>query len=389
MTLNSFQFNTTPGLRYGRGKAKDSCKEISNKLGQSILFITDKGLMSLGLTEQTLKELKKISSVEIFDDVEADPSKKTLLKAIEVGKKIKATGVIGFGGGSSMDVAKLTALILGSGENLEEAWGVANAKGPRLPLVLIPTTAGTGSEVTPVSIITVGEEEKKGVSSSIILPDLAILDPDLTLGLPAGTTAATGIDAMVHAIEAYASSSKNNNPISKMLSVEALKLLGGSIEKAVFEGSNVEARGNMLIGAMLAGKAFANSPVAAVHALAYPIGGTFHVSHGLSNSLVLPYVLRFNSVDSKASKDYAELAPYVFPEIDTNRGAQSVCAEFIDKLESLSKKLGLPQKLREVDIPKNACEKMAKDAMKQTRLLVNNPREVTEKDALNIYHSAW
>ena len=389
MTLNSFQFNTTPGLRYGSGQAKDSCKEISNKLGQSILFITDKGLMSLGLTEQTLKELKKISSVEIFDDVEADPSKKTLLKAIEVGKKIKATGVIGFGGGSSMDVAKLTALILGSGENLEEAWGVANAKGPRLPLVLIPTTAGTGSEVTPVSIKTVGEEEKKGVSSSIILPDLAILDPDLTLGLPAGTTAATGIDAMVHAIEAYASSSKNNNPISKMLSVEALKLLGGSIEKAVFEGSNVEARGNMLIGAMLAGKAFANSPVAAVHALAYPIGGTFHVSHGLSNSLVLPYVLRFNSVDSKASKDYAELAPYVFPEIDTNRGAQSVCAEFIDKLESLSKKLGLPQKLREVDIPKNACEKMAKDAMKQTRLLVNNPREVTEKDALNIYHSAW
>ena len=389
MTLNSFQFNTTPGLRYGSGQSKDCCKEISNKLGQSILFITDKGLMSLGLTEQTLKELKKISSVEIFDDVEADPSKKTLLKAIEVGKKIKATGVIGFGGGSSMDVAKLTALILGSGENLEEAWGVANAKGPRLPLVLIPTTAGTGSEVTPVSIITVGEEEKKGVSSSLILPDLAILDPDLTLGLPAGTTAATGIDAMVHAIEAYASSSKNNNPISKMLSVEALKLLGGSIEKAVFEGSNVEARGNMLIGAMLAGKAFANSPVAAVHALAYPIGGTFHVSHGLSNSLVLPYVLRFNSVDSKASKDYAELAPYVFPEIDTNRGAQSVCAEFIDKLESLSKKLGLPQKLREVDIPKNACEKMAKDAMKQTRLLVNNPREVTEKDALNIYHSAW
>ena len=389
MTLNSFQFNTTPGLRYGSGQAKDSCKEISNKLGQSILFITDKGLMSLGLTEQTLKELKKISSVEIFDDVEADPSKKTLLKAIEVGKKIKATGVIGFGGGSSMDVAKLTALILGSGENLEEAWGVANAKGPRLPLVLIPTTAGTGSEVTPVSIITVGEEEKKGVSSSLILPDLAILDPNLTLGLPANTTAATGIDAMVHAIEAYASSSKNNNPISKMLSIEALKLLGGSIEKAVFEGSNVEARGNMLIGAMLAGKAFANSPVAAVHALAYPIGGTFHISHGLSNSLVLPYVLRFNSVDSKASKDYAELAPYVFPEIDTNKGAQSVCAEFIDKLESLSKKLGLPQKLREVDIPKNACEKMAKDAMKQTRLLVNNPREVTEKDALNIYQSAW
>mgnify|MGYP001341563731 CR=1 FL=1 len=389
MILNNFQFNTTPGLRFGSGQAKTSCKEIIDKLGSRILFITDKGLMSLGLTKPTIEEIKKKSSIEVFDDVEADPSQKTLLKAIEIGRKIKATGVIGFGGGSSMDVAKLSALILGSNEDLEKAWGVSNAKGPRLPLVLVPTTAGTGSEVTPISIITVGEEEKKGVSSPIILPDLAILDPELTLGLPAGTTAATGIDAMVHAIEAYASSNKNNNVISKMLAVEALKLLGSSIEKAVFEGTNIEARGNMLIGAMLAGKAFANSPVAAVHALAYPIGGTFHVSHGLSNSLVLPYVLRFNSVDSKAVKDYAELAPYVFPNLDISKGAQAVCAEFIDKLEDLSKRLGLPQKLREVDIPKEACKKMAKDAMKQTRLLVNNPREVTETDALNIYQSAW
>jgi alcohol dehydrogenase class IV len=389
MTLNSFQFNTTPGIRFGSGLAKSSCEEISKKLGPRILFITDKGLMSLGLTKPTINTLSNKCSIEIFDDVEADPSKKTLLSAIEVGKKFKATGVVGFGGGSSMDVAKLVALILGSNEDLELAWGVSNAKGPRLPLVLVPTTAGTGSEVTPIAIITVGEEEKKGVSSSIILPDLAILDPELTLGLPAVTTAATGIDAMVHAIEAYASTNKNNNPISKMMAIEALKLLGGSIEKAVLNGSNVEARGNMLIGAMLAGKAFANSPVAAVHALAYPIGGTFHVSHGLSNSLVLPHVLRFNSIDAKAAKDYSELAQYVFPDLDINKGTQAICAEFIYKIEDLSKRLGLPQKLREVDIPKEACEKMASDAMKQTRLLVNNPREVTQIDALNIYKSAW
>ena len=390
MNLNNFTFNTTSGIRFGSGMSVSSSQEICKILGSNILFITDKDLMSLKLTEPTLNELKKFSSkVEIFEDVEADPSLKTLLNSIEIGKKMKATGVIGFGGGSSMDVAKLTSLILGSDENIEEAWGVSNAKGPRLPLVLVPTTAGTGSEVTPISIITVGEEEKKGVSSPIILPDVAILDPDLTIGLPAHTTAATGIDAMVHAIEGYASANKNNNPISKMLSIEALKLLGGSIEKAVFDGSNIEARGNMLIGAMLAGKSFANSPVAAVHALAYPIGGTFHVSHGLSNSLVLPYVLRFNSADNKATKDYAELAPYVFPDININQGNQAVCSEFIDRMESLSKKLGLPQKLREVNIPKEACIKMAKDAMKQTRLLVNNPREVTEKDALNIYESAW
>ena len=389
MTLNSFNFNTTAGLRFGSGQAKNSCEEIFNKLGSRILFITDKGLMSLGLTKPTIEELKKMGSVEIFGEVESDPSQKTLLKAIEIGKKFKATGVVGFGGGSSMDVAKLVALILGSNEDLEQAWGVANAKGPRLPLVLVPTTAGTGSEVTPVAIITVGEEEKKGVSSSIILPDLAILDPELTLGLPARTTAATGIDAMVHAIEAYASTNKNNNLISKMIAIEALKLLGKSIETAVLDGSNLEARGNMLIGSMLAGKAFANSPVAAVHALAYPIGGTFHVSHGLSNSLVLPYVLRFNSVDAKAAKYYSELAQYVFPDLDINKGTQAVCAEFINTLEDLSKRLGLPQKLREVNIPNEACKKMASDAMKQTRLLVNNPREVTETDALNIYQAAW
>ena len=390
MSLNNFTFNTTSGIRFGNGTSKSCVSEISQKLGQNILFITDKDLMSLKLTEPTLIELNKLSSkVEVFQDVEADPSLKTLMNAIEIGKKNKITGVIGFGGGSSMDVAKLTSLILGSNENIEEAWGVSNAKGPRLPLILVPTTAGTGSEVTPISIITVGEEEKKGVSSPIILPDIAILDPELTVGLPAHTTAATGIDAMVHAIEGYASANKNNNPISKMIAVEALKLLGGSIEKAVFEGSNIEARGNMLLGAMLAGKSFANSPVAAVHALAYPIGGTFHVSHGLSNSLVLPYVLRFNSVDNKATKDYSELAPFLFPDIDTSKGSQAICKEFIDRLENLSKKLGLPQKLREVNIPKEACKKMASDAMKQTRLLVNNPREVTENDALNIYEAAW
>ena len=390
MSLNNFTFNTTSGIRFGNGTSKSCVSEISQKLGPNILFITDKDLMSLKLTEPTLIELNKLSSkVEVFQDVEADPSLKTLMNAIEIGKKNKITGVIGFGGGSSMDVAKLTSLILGSNENIEEAWGVSNAKGPRLPLILVPTTAGTGSEVTPISIITVGEEEKKGVSSPIILPDIAILDPELTVGLPAHTTAATGIDAMVHAIEGYASANKNNNPISKMIAVEALKLLGGSIEKAVFEGSNIEARGNMLLGAMLAGKSFANSPVAAVHALAYPIGGTFHVSHGLSNSLVLPYVLRFNSVDNKATKDYSELAPFLFPDIDISKGRQAICKEFIDRLENLSKKLGLPQKLREVNIPKEACKKMASDAMKQTRLLVNNPREVTENDALNIYEAAW
>lgn len=387
--MQNFQFNTTSGLRFGEGSSISSCNEIINKLGSNIFFITDNGLMSLGLTKPIISEIEKKSQVKIFDKVEVDPSRSTLFDAINEAKLFKATGVIGFGGGSSMDIAKLVALILGSNEDLDEAWGVENAKGPRLPLVLIPTTAGTGSEVTPISIITVEKNEKRGVSSSLILPDLSILDPALTVGLPPEITAATGIDAMVHAIEAYASINANNNLISKILSIEALKLLGSSIESAVFEGDNMEARSNMLIGSMLAGKAFANSPVAAVHALAYPIGGMYHIPHGLSNALVLPYVLRYNALDKKAADEYANLAPFLFPTINLDQANQLICHEFINRLEKLSASLNLPQRLREVNIPQSACKKMAVEAMKQTRLLVNNPRQINEEDALNIYNSAW
>jgi len=388
--LNSFNFNTTPSIRFGNGEARESAKELSSLLGQRILFVSDKDLTKLGLYHPMVEEFKsEDSKVIIFDNVESDPSLKTLLAAVSLGKEFDVTGVIGFGGGSSMDIAKLVALLLGSDEDIDNAWGVGMAKGPRLPMALVPTTAGTGSEVTPVSIITLDDGEKRGVSSPKILPDIAVLDPELTLGLPKHTTAATGVDAMVHAIEAYSSKNLNNNPISKMLAVKALSLLGCSIEKAVMDGSDLSTRGNMLLGSMFAGMAFANSPVAAVHALAYPLGGTFHISHGLSNALMLPEVLKFNSIIPEASKAYASLAPIVFPKINFTQNDQLVTAEFIDSLVKLSTRIGLPSKLRDVDIPKEACLQMSKDAMKQTRLLVNNPRILEEKDAYEIYNAAW
>ena len=387
--MKSFQFNTTPGLRIGPEESKKTALEVSKKLGKNILFVTDPGLVKIGLIDDTLAALRSHSDVLVFDNVEADPSLKTLMKCVEVGSDFNTTGVIGFGGGSSMDVSKLTALIIGSKEDIHEAWGVAKAKGPRLPLALYPTTSGTGSEVTPISIITQDDQEKKGVSSPIILPDLAILDPLLTLGLPPHTTAATGIDAMVHAIESYASKGKNNNLISKSLAKEALKLLGSSISKAVSDGKDLDARSNMLIGSMLAGVSFGNSPVAGVHALAYPVGGTYHVPHGLSNAIVLPYVLRFNIKEQNAAKLYSEIADIVFPEINTSTSSQDIASKFIESLSKLSSELGLEQRLRDVNIPESACETMAKDAMKQTRLLINNPREITQKDAYDIYKSAW
>ena len=387
--MSDFNFNTTPGIIFGKGVSTSSSDKIIDKLGDNIFLITDADLIKIGLNKSIINELSKSSSVEVFDDVESDPSKKTLIKALDRAKTFKPTGILGFGGGSSMDIAKLVSLLIGTEQNIENIWGVGSAKGPRLPLVLIPTTAGTGSEVTPISIITLEGDQKKGVSSPIILPDLAVLDPELTLNLPRDITAATGIDAMVHAIEAYTSINQNNNPISKLLAIESLKLLGTSIETAVFDVHNIEARSNMLLGSMMAGQAFANSPVSAVHALAYPIGGIFHIPHGLSNSLILPHVLKFNSINPKACEQYAFLAPFIFKDINLKTNNQIICNEFIERLENLSSLFKIPSKLRDIDIPKEACAKMAKESMKQTRLLVNNPREVTEEDAFNIYNAAW
>ena len=384
-----FNFHSTASLIFGNETAVSSTDQILNLLGKNIFVITDEGLTELGLYDKTIKKLQSYSNINIFNKVESDPSKSTLLKAFDEAADFKSTGVLGFGGGSSMDVAKLISLLLGSNQNIDTIWGVNNAKGPRIPLVLIPTTAGTGSEVTPISIITMDDKEKKGVSSKLILPDLAILDPLLTINLPPNITASTGIDAMVHAIEAYTSINPNNNPISKMLSIEALKFLGSSIKTAVFEGHNINARSNMLFGSMLAGKAFANSPVAAVHALAYPIGGLFNISHGLSNSLVLPSVMKFNSINKETKKNYANLAPFVFKDLDNSKSDEIVCNNFIDSLESLSKELKLPYRLRDLEIPEEACQLMASEAMKQTRLLVNNPRKIEESDAFNIYKSVW
>ncbi|MDQ4135746.1 MAG: iron-containing alcohol dehydrogenase [Pseudomonadota bacterium] len=381
--MAGFTFNTTPSVVFGSGSLARLGEIASSRLGSRVALVTDAGLVRAGLIAPVLKVLEGSSvAVQVFDRVVADPPEAVVLEAAEAARSFQATGVIGLGGGSSLDVAKLVALLAKSGESLDASYGVGNAKGPRLPLLLAPTTAGTGSEVTPISIVTTGAHEKKGVVSPVILPDVALLDPDLTVGLPPHVTAATGVDAMVHAIEAYTSASPNNNPVSRALACEALRLLGRNIRRAVHHGEDREARAAMLLGSMLAGQAFANSPVAAVHALAYPIGGHFGVPHGLSNALVLPYVLRFNA---EACGDlYAELAPHAFPELERPNAEA-----FIAALVELAEDIGLEPRLRDVGIPRDAVAMMAEDAMKQTRLLVNNPRPVTLEDARAIYEAAW
>ena len=384
--MSSFSFSTTRSIVVEAGASARLAEIVGPLLGDRILLVTDAGLRRLGLLDPLLASLKASGiRVAIFDDVKPDPPEENIVYAAELARIHEATGVLGVGGGSPMDVAKLVSLVSRSGERLQDIYGVGVAQGPRLPLALVPTTAGTGSEVTPIAIVTTGKSEKKGVVSPLLMPDLALLDADLTLSLPASVTAATGIDAMVHAIEAYTSASPNNNPISRGLARQALRLLGANIRMATHDGTNRDARGAMLLGSLLAGQAFANAPVAAVHALAYPIGGHFHVPHGLSNALVLPHVLRFNR--NAALEDYAEIAVDLFPALAGRPSAERT-EGFIEGLVRLSHELGVPQTLSGVGIGPESLPVLARDAMKQTRLLVNNPRSLTEADALAIYTAA-
>ena len=350
------------------------------------LFVTDTGVRGLGLAEPFCGSLEDSGRlVTVFDRVEADPSRQTLLAAVQTGRLAGAQSVVGFGGGSPMDVAKLSAYLLGSGDELESIWGVDVAKGERLPLILIPTTAGTGSEATPISVITCEDGVKLAVNARPLTADCALLDPQLTIGLPAAVTAATGIDAIVHSIEAY-TSARLKNPLSDALAREALRLLTDNLLTAIRQPDNVEARSAMLLGAHLAGIAFSNAPVGGVHALAYPLGGLFHLPHGLTNALMLRPVLEHNA---EAARDlYAELGPILDPSLEP-LGSQAQAKGFIDSVCGLAADTGVSLRLRDHGIGEDALDLLASEAMKQTRLLVNNPCPIEEADARRLYEAAW
>ena len=383
--MNPFDFRTVATVRVETGAAQRLGTLLRSQFsGNRLSLVTDRFLHESGLLDQALANLQTSGwHVQIIDDVVADPPDHVVLAAVEKARQHGAELIVGLGGGSSMDVAKLIAVLLGSDQPLADMYGIGNVKGPRLPLVQLPTTAGTGSEVTPISIVTTGETTKAGVVSPILYADLALLDAALTTGLPAKATAATGIDAMVHALEAY-TSKHLKNPVSDTLALKALELLSGNILEACTNGRNLAAREAMLLGSMLAGQAFANAPVAAVHALAYPIGGIFHVAHGLSNSLVLPHVMRFNA--PAAAPLYAELTKVVLP------GCQGSDAQKTDALigffELVAAETGIERTLREVGVQESDLARLASNAMQQTRLLGNNPREVQEHDAYAIYSAA-
>jgi len=354
---------------------------------KNVMVVTDPGVVKAGIGDKVKTSLETAGlKAVVFDQVVADPPASLVLQACAYAAKEGVDGVLGVGGGSPMDVAKLVAFLNGdTTQCLDDIYGVDMCSGNRLPLIQVPTTAGTGSEVTPISILVTGHQEKKGVVSPALFPDWAVLDGELTLSVPSHVTAATGIDAMVHALEAYTSKLKKN-PLSDLLGREALRLLSSNIRIAVQQGDNAHARGNMLLGSTYAGMAFANAPVGGVHALAYPVGSHFHVPHGLSNSLVLPHVLRFNGSDSQAQQWYSQIVGDIFPDsAPTPEGAAEVLASGFFKL---AQELGIPTQLQDVQIKNTDVALLATEAMKQQRLLPNNPRHITHADAVAIYEAA-
>ena len=379
----SVKFQTVPLIESGLGKVS-SLTSICDQLNiKKPIIITDEGLYNLGFVKKVEQILKRKNVFPcVYKKVLADPPENNIFEAVNLFKSYKADSVIGFGGGSPMDVAKAVSYFSINNIDIEKCYGVNKLNKKRTPLIQIPTTAGTGSEVTPIAIFTLKNKQKMGIVDPILYADCAILDAELTLELPKNITAYSGIDAMVHAIEAYTTKLKKN-PISDALAKKALRLLGGNIRTAVEKPTNSESREKMLLGSMLAGMAFANAPCAAVHALAYPIGAKFHVPHGLSNSLVLPEVLKFNSVNIESL--YCEIAADCLPDLV---GKKINIDKFILGIEKLINDLRIPKKLSDVGISQNDISYLAKDAIKQERLLINNPREVKLKDAISIYEAS-
>lgn len=384
--MSQFSFETAPQIICEQGGA-NRLGEIVKGLGVSHVFlVTDVGLIKAKLLDGALASLAGAEvAVTVCSDVLADPPELSVQAAVDAARTAGADGVVGFGGGSSLDTAKLVALLVRTPQALPDIYGIGLARGPRLPLIQVPTTAGTGSEVTPISILTTPSHEKKGVVSPLLYPDIALLDSRLTLGLPAVVTAMTGVDAMVHAIEAYTTRLKKN-PLSDALAVKALQLLYPNLLPAVNDGKDSTVRENMLLGSLFAGMAFANAPVGAVHALAYPLGGHYGLPHGLTNSLVLLPVLAFNLPAATAL--YAELGRAILPEL-ASAGDTAAADAFVAALRSCVAAMPYAQTLRAAGVKERDLPMLAEDAMKVQRLLVNNPREVVYADALAIYQAAY
>ncbi|MCF8025015.1 MAG: iron-containing alcohol dehydrogenase [Desulfobacteraceae bacterium] len=377
-------FQTTRRIIFGNGSISRLPEELKRFNVKKLMIITDPGIVESGIISKIQAILEPEGfEIQLFQEVEPDPRYEIVENASEQIKKHKSEAIIGIGGGSPIDIAKVTAVHATNDKSIRDFFGIDLIPLEGLKTILIPTTAGTGSEVTPIAILSdEAEKLKKGIVSPHLFPDASLLDPELTLGLPAHVTAATGMDALIHAIEAY--TSRNANPFTDPLAERAISLVYENIRKAYADGENIEARSNMLEGSLLAGMAFANAGVTAVHAFAYPIGAEFHIPHGMANSIMLLPVMKFNLLGNM--NKFAKVAA-LFGENISHLSTREAAYKTIAALEALTADLNIPGHLSEFGVQKKDVPALAEGVMKVTRLLANNPRKIELEDARQIYES--
>jgi len=384
--IKSFSFTGAGKIVFGTGSFKKLAEQIRTLQGRCPLIVLDKNLAAAGFSK-TVKDVLDGSGLKLsfFEQAEPEPRLELADEGARAAMKGRCDLVVGIGGGSAMDLAKAVAAVAGNKGKAADYLGLNKVPGPGLPTIMVPTTAGTGSEVTFTAVfVRPNLKKKEGMNSPFLYPDIALLDPELTLTLPPEPTATTGLDALCHAIESY--TSIQASPMSEMVSLEAIRLISDHLRTCVHNGGNLEARAEMLLGSLYAGLGLANAGVTAVHSLSYPLGGKYGVPHGLANTLLLPHVMAFNLPGNL--EKFAVIAE-VMGEIVDDLPLREAAWQAVEAVNTLIEDCGVHKTLADLDIPQEVFPELAKTAMTVARPLQNNPRKLTIEDAIEIYEDAY
>lgn len=381
--MHAIALRQPPIITFGNGSAGLATNILVRRQCRRILLVSSTPVLQ---TIQPLLEDFTRAGLAIVHapPVDSEPTFNTFNSVLEAARATKPEAVVGIGGGSALDVAKLVAALANGKQNIHDVFGIDQLEGRALFLVCMPTTAGTGSEVSPNAILLDDNDQvKKGVVSPHLVPDAAVIDPVLTVSVPPGVTAATGFDALIHCIEAYAN--KNAHPMTDLYALQGIRLIAANLLKAVRHGTDLDARAALALGSLYGGLCLGPVGTGAVHALAYPLGGRFRIAHGVANAVLLVHVLRFNL--PAAPERYAEIALALGAELGPN--ATTTAEHGIALLARLLEASGLPCRLSALGLEQDAIPALAQAAMQVTRLLKNNMRPLTEADAIRIYSEAW
>ncbi len=371
---------------FGIGASREIGKEAKALGGTKVLIVTDPGVANSGLVASLRTNLEEAGmKVFLFDRVEPEPPASLVDESAQLAKEKGVDIVIGVGGGSSLDIAKGASLLASNPGNVLDYCGMDLIPKRGLPKILVPTTAGTGSEITRVFVLTdKTDNTKKVVYSNYAIPELALVDPILTISMPSKVTADTGMDALVHAIETYVS--MNATPFSDLLATKAIELIAKYLPMAFAKGENIEARYHMSLASLLAGMAFASGGLGAVHALAYPLGTEYHLPHGRTNAIMLPHIMEFNLIGNRSR--YALIAE-MMGKGENRPDLKERAALAVEAVIELLDDVQIPYHLKDYGIPKEAIPKLVEGGMRFARLFVPNPRNLSPSDVESIYTGAW